>query len=53
VKLTSKEEVAKVVEELNGKEISGRKCFLYFGTNQADLWNRAFGNTNSGSNIVH
>jgi RNA recognition motif-containing protein len=42
-KLDSKDDVAKAIVEMSGKEIGGRACFLDTFENEADLWVRAFG----------
>jgi RNA recognition motif-containing protein len=44
VQLGSKEDLEKIIKELNEKEVGGRNCFLDLATNQKDLWERVFGN---------
>jgi RNA recognition motif-containing protein len=45
VRMSSEDEAAKAIQELNGKDIGGRDCFLLPGTDPEaqDMWNNAFG----------
>jgi RNA recognition motif-containing protein len=43
IKMSSGEEVTKAVSELNGQELEGRQIHLEAGSQNEDLWERAFG----------